>query len=195
MRITGGIIGGRRILVPKTAIRPTQDRVRAAIFSSLCGRIARACVLDIFAGSGAMGLEAFSRGASFVCLVESDPDALRVLRENVARLCHAPFPPENVIKVVRNDAMRFLRRRSPLPGGPGAGRSFDIIFADPPYDRDGARVKKILSALSTASMLETGGLLVMEQEVRAPVPAREGWRIVRNKAYGGTRVCFFMKET
>ena len=140
MRITGGFLGGRNIVVPKTGLRPTQDRVRAAVFSSLSAMVVDAVVLDIFAGTGAMGLEAFSRGAAFVCWVEKDFKTFRVLRENIVRLCGSA---DSGRRMLCSDAVKFLA----CPERDEERSSFDIVFADPPYDHDGAWLKKILSLL------------------------------------------------
>ncbi len=197
MRITGGILGRRRILVPKTNIRPTQDRVRAAIFSSLAERVGGSRVLDLFAGSGASGIEAFSRGANFVCWVESDPGALRTLRENVRVLCEAGNTPSGARTwIVRDDAIRFLEqlgRSDPMPGGIPSQDAFDIIFADPPYDNDGAWLDQLLTALSRLPILNDDGIFIMEQRARSPLPAHAKWNLTRDRKYGETRILFFQK--
>ena len=103
MRITSGIFGGRTIKVPP-GIRPTQDKVRQALFSSLGERIGGARVLDLFAGSGALGLEAWSRGAESVCFVESDARVFPILKENIKTLCGE----QPALSAIRSDAIRFL---------------------------------------------------------------------------------------
>lgn len=195
LRVTGGILGGRTIRVPKMGVRPTQDRVRAAVFSSLAERIPGARVLDLFAGSGAMGLEAYSRGAASVCWVESDRRVLAVLRQNIRQLCgpesghginRVSVRPETC--VIMDDVLRFARKRE------GRG-PFDIIFADPPYDRDGEWQKKILCALSAGSMLLASGLLMLEISARVPVLACAGWQLLKTKEYGETRILMFQRMT
>ncbi len=198
MRITGGTLGGRRILVPRTDIRPTQDRVRAAIFSSLAERIGGSRILDLFAGSGSTGLEAFSRGAAFVCWVESDPRALNTLRENIKVLCASEPDSDPATRVVRDDALRFLRRSSEpgcgLRGGNKATESYDIIFADPPYDSNGAWLARLLLLLAQGRILKDDGIFVMEQRAATPVQTYDGWTIARDGKYGGSRVLFFRKN-
>jgi 16S rRNA (guanine966-N2)-methyltransferase len=126
MRIVAGQFGGRRLVIPKdTRVRPTADRVREAWMSILGEELNGARVLDLFAGSGALGLEALSRGATTATFVELNPPSLRALEQNVATLAL-----ENVVTVHRGDAMRFAER---LPE-----RGFDIVFADPPYSIDHA---------------------------------------------------------
>ncbi|HZB28145.1 MAG TPA: 16S rRNA (guanine(966)-N(2))-methyltransferase RsmD, partial [Gemmatimonadales bacterium] len=126
MRIVGGQFGGRRLVVPKDArVRPTADRVREAWMSILGDELAGARVLDLFAGSGALGLEALSRGAESVSFVELNPPSLRALHQNITSL-----GVESQVTVHRGDAMRHVER---LPAG-----AFDIVLADPPYTVDHA---------------------------------------------------------
>jgi 16S rRNA (guanine966-N2)-methyltransferase len=126
MRIVSGQFGGRRLVMPKDArVRPTADRVREAWMSILGEELNGARVLDLFAGSGALGLEALSRGAASATFVELNPPSLRALDQNVATLGL-----ENIVTVHRGDAMRYAER---LPE-----HSFDIVFADPPYTIDHA---------------------------------------------------------
>ncbi len=196
IRITGGSLGGRLIRVPQAGVRPTQDRVRAAVFSSLAELVPGARVLDLFAGSGALGLEAISRGAARVCWVESDRRVLAVLRDNLRQLCgpsgpeaglgrHAP--PAGEFQVVADDALRFIRRAPP-------DLVFDLIFADPPYDRDGEWLKNILNAISAGSILAPNGLFIAEVSARSAAVPWLGWRLVRRRDYGETRVCVLARN-
>jgi 16S rRNA (guanine966-N2)-methyltransferase len=166
--------------------------VRAAIFSSLAERIGGSRVLDLFAGSGSTGLEAFSRGAAFVCWVESDPRALNTLRENAALLCKPEHGSDAVIRVARDDALRFLKRDGD-PERHTPADSYDLIFADPPYDSDGAWLAKLLALLAQGRTLKDDGIFVMEQRASTPVPPHDGWTITRDARYGDTRVLFFRK--
>lgn len=126
MRIVGGQFGGRRLVIPKdTRVRPTADRVREAWMSILGEALTGARVLDLFAGSGALGLEALSRGAASVTFVELSPPSLRALDQNIAALGTG-----DLVTVHRGDAMRYAER---LPEG-----AFDIVLADPPYSMDHA---------------------------------------------------------
>jgi 16S rRNA (guanine966-N2)-methyltransferase len=126
MRIVGGQYGGRRLVVPKDArVRPTADRVREAWMSILGDALTGARVLDLFAGSGALGLEALSRGAASVTFVELNPASLRALDQNITTL-----GVEDAVTVHRGDALRYAER---LPEA-----AFDIVLADPPYTIDHA---------------------------------------------------------
>lgn len=196
IRITGGVFRGRQVLVPPR-IRPTQDKVRSAVFSILGGVVSGARVLDLFAGSGALGLEAASRGAESVCWVEAERRVMSVLKKNVETLC--PMCGEEALPVhglgrmkpgsgrfalIQAEVLRYLKRVRPtLP--------FGIIFADPPYDAGGLWLKKILSGLSGQLIVEKDGLFIMEQSARAPVATQTGWQLIERKTYGDSQICFF----
>ena len=144
MRITGGEVGGRRIKVPK-GIRPTQDKIRAAIFNILGDKIKGAKFVDLFAGSGSVGIEAISRGASEVIFVEKSRKVLAVLNENLKSLGCV-----NKSKVIMADALK-VKIETP-----------DIIFADPPYDKGFA--KKVIDL-----WLKSKTLLILEHSKREKV--------------------------
>lgn len=188
IRITGGQWRGRLIRVPRGGLRPTQDRVRQAVFSTLAGRIAGARVLDLCAGTGAYGLEALSRGAARATWVEADRRVAAALRDTVASLAGSPEPgaaPAEAgrARVVAADVRRFL-------AGPDAGAPYDVVFADPPYDADGAWSRIILSGLSARSIFAPGGILVLEQTSRAPAAGGPGWRTASIRRYGETRITY-----
>ena len=181
IRITAGAWRGRLLRVPRGDVRPAQDRVRLAVFSSLADRVPGARVLDLFAGTGAYGLEALSRGAASATWVENERRVLAVLCENVKALCSPDSPEGRGMAVVRADALRFLVRG-------GGDASYDLIFADPPYDRAGGWLKKILSALTGRSILKSDGLLIMEQSAHVPAVTREGWQQLKCRVYGETQI-------
>ena len=123
MRVTGGELRGREVAVPAgRAVRPTQDRVRQALFSALATRIAGSQFLDLFAGSGAVGLEAWSRGAAGVVWVEQNPRVLRVLQANIGALCAPAGVACGTARAVRSDVLGFLER----PGEHGCRRSWRL---------------------------------------------------------------------
>ena len=177
---------GREIRVPRGPVRPTQDKVRAAIFSALGDFTAGARVLDLFAGSGALGLEAWSRGADGVYWVEQDRRVLAALRDNIGQLC--PEGGERT-RCVALDALRFLAR------GAGPAPAFDLVLADPPYDRAGAArwLEKTVSALAAGSMLRPGGLLVFELSADEAAVPQAGWTLIWERTYGGTRVLMYRR--
>lgn len=180
MRITSGVLGGRTVKVPIKYVRPTQERVREALFSSLAGSVVGARVLDIFAGSGALGLEAWSRGAAAVTLVEKQGLVFNNLRSNIEAL--KKNGPEGSIQCIKMDALLFLNK-------PAAGQ-YDLIFADPPYDDD--VFEKTLNAIAGQSILHPNGLLIFEMRskkrlLEAPLEflrQSDQWELVKQKTYG-----------
>jgi 16S rRNA (guanine966-N2)-methyltransferase len=184
MKITSGLLGGRLLRVPAhPTLRPTQDRVRQAVFSSLGDLVAEARVLDLFAGTGSLGLEAWSRGAAAVIWVESDRRVAEALEASVRELCRGGEG-AGTAEVVRMDVYAFLERQAPGRG------PFDLVLADPPYDRGAGadRMGKTLRALGAGSILSSRGLLVFEMAADDPVAVPPGWTWMRDKRYGGTRV-------
>ena len=150
-----GTYGGRTLAAPAgRATRPTSDRVREALFSILGERVRGARVLDLFAGSGALGLEALSRGAAEATFVDAAPEAVRAVRTNLARLGVDA-------DVRRADARAFLRSAS------AAARHYDLVFLDPPY-RLAAQLGRDLSAALPA-VLAPGAVVVAESDRRAPL--------------------------
>ena len=184
MRIIAGYVKGMPLAVPRRGVRPTSDRTRAAIFSSLGERVMGARVLDLFAGTGALGLEAASRGATDVTFVESAPDALETLEGNVAefvkRLCGAGSG-HPILQIQRGDVANELARLA------AAKERFQVIFADPPY---GAEAQALLADEMLPGLLSDGGVLVLESSKRDMVLAREPWELFRGSTYGDTRVDF-----
>jgi len=157
VRIIAGEKKGHRIAAPKgVATRPTSDFVRETAFN-LIGPVDGATVLDVFAGSGALGLEALSRGAAHATLVDSAPAAIEAIRANVAALALA----REEVDVRRQDARAFLR------GARAAARQYDLVLLDPPY-RLAAELGRELSPLLHA-VLAPGGLVVSESDRRAPL--------------------------
>ncbi|WP_320065219.1 16S rRNA (guanine(966)-N(2))-methyltransferase RsmD [Micromonospora sp. RTGN7] len=177
-RIVAGALGGRRIAAPPGAgTRPTSDRVREALFSAVQAHVdlAGARFADLYAGSGAVGLEALSRGAAYVLLVESDPRAARVVRENIAALRATP-------------AARLVTGKvaTVLAAGPDGG-PYDVVFADPPYAVPDTEVAAMLSALVGGGWLAADALVVVERSSRTgPLPWVEGVTGERSRRYGET---------
>ena len=177
MRIIAGSARGRRLAAPKgTATRPTSDRAREGLFATVTairGPLPGARVLDLFAGSGAIGLEALSRGAVRVLFVESDGRAARVIRANLAAVA---LPGGELICC---QVQPFLDR------GPGAEAAFDLVVADPPYAASEAEVTGMLTALASGGWLAPGSLVAVERATRAgPLPWPAGYRADRSRRYG-----------
>src|SRR3954447_14940627 len=155
MRIISGIHGGRRLQAPAGLdTRPTSDRVREALFSILGERVQDAEVLDLFAGSGALGIEALSRGARRATLVDNAPAAIRAIAANLEALGADAT-------VARAEARRFLG------GASRSGRSYDLVFLDPPYRLAAALGRDLSAAL--AAVVAPGGTVVAESDRRAPL--------------------------
>lgn len=179
MRIVAGTAGGIVLEIPRTDIRPTMDRVRGAIFSSLGDLVAGATVLDLFAGSGALGIEALSRGAKSAIFVESQPKCVATIRRNLAK-AHLTGD------VRQTDAFTFLARADP-------SSRYDLIFADPPYckrvdDRD--FIGELFATEILGRILDPGGILILEQAPGSRLPAPSNWDLLRQKKYGSTEVLF-----
>jgi 16S rRNA (guanine966-N2)-methyltransferase len=177
MRIISGRLGGRDIGTVPEGVRPTSDRVRESLFSSL-GPMDGLAVLDLFAGSGALGLEAYSRGASRVVFVERSRRVARALKRRLVNLGIDPVQEES-ISLIEADAARALRR---LSGDPD--ERFDLVFLDPPY-AEGDR-ETTLEALFSAGILEPEARVVVEGPKRHPVPPLPGMRVVNERRYGDT---------
>ncbi len=159
-RIVGGVYSGRRIAAPPGRdTRPTSERVREALFGTLSALTDLSDIrfADLYAGSGAVGLEAASRGAAHVLLVESDPAAARVVRRNVTLLS------ADMVTVAARSVIQVLAA-GPVGGG------YDIVFADPPYSLSEKEIRAVLTALVERSWLAEDALVVLERATRSPEP-------------------------
>jgi len=193
-RVIAGEAGGRRLAVPDGRdTRPTSDRAREGLFStivSMLGSLAGARVLDLYAGSGAVGLEALSRGADHVLLVEQGSRATRVIRENIEAI---GLPGA----VLAADRVERVLARGPAPAGgqdspasaagqdrPEEGR-YDVVFADPPYALADTAVSQVLSLLADQGWLAPSALVIVERATRSgPVSWPDGFVPDRTRRYG-----------
>jgi 16S rRNA (guanine966-N2)-methyltransferase len=180
-RVIAGEAGGRRLAVPDGRdTRPTSDRAREGLFAtivSLTGSLDGARVLDLYAGSGAVGLEALSRGAEHVLLVESGSRAAGVIRDNIEAIGLAGA------EVVTDRVERVLAR-GPALSGAGGGR-YDVVFADPPYALPGDEVSAMLQTLRDHGWLAPGALVIVERATRSgPVSWPAGLQPDRARRYG-----------
>ena len=182
MRITGGEFCGRALAVPRTdAIRPTQDRVRAALFNILSPVVAGSAFLDLFAGTGAVGIEALSRGALRATFVETDPRHVAALRSNLEKVGAT-----DRADVVRADAYRWAANYS--------GEGFTLAFADPPYALGEERgYASVLATLASRGVVREGGLFVAEMTAVQRTEGTPGWELVRDRTYGRTRLCIWCR--
>ena len=173
MRVIAGSLGGRRLKAPRgRATRPTSDRVREALFAML-GELDGANVLDLFAGSGALGIEALSRGAGHVVFVERDPVALGVMRENLAALGIGA-----AASVRRADALAALQSARERQ------EKYDLVFIDPPYKQAHALTPELSAALPP--LLEHAARVVVESDRRSPLELP--FELQRSRTYGDTLI-------
>lgn len=182
MRVIAGAAGGIQLDVPKSGVRPTMDRVKAAIFSSLGELVIDAPVLDLFAGTGALGIEALSRGAASVLFVEEDAAAVSAIERNLARTKFEG-------RVRKQDVFAFLRSAQP-------SQAFRIVFADPPYEKmkSGERFTQLLlESTELANLVEPSGIFVLEKRPVEKMPATPLWDITRARRYGATEVLFLQR--
>ena len=185
MRVTGGEFGGRALSVPKSgAVRPTQDRVREAVFNIVQCEVAGADFLDLFAGSGAAGIEALSRGASSATVVELDRRHAEVLRRNLSGIAGAAAAR---CAVAVADAYRWIADYS----GPG----FSMGFADPPYALGEERgYASVLGTLAGRGGIRPGGLFIAEMTAVQRAEETPGWELLRDRTYGRTRICIWRRD-
>ena len=176
-RIIAGIAKGQPLQVPTTGTRPTADRVRESVFSAtehVLGGWSGVNVLDLYAGSGALGLEALSRGAQSATLVESSTQANSVIRANIAKTGLAAH-------VIKSDVTMWLAK-------PAAGQ-FDLVFMDPPYSLAGKLVTNVLKLLASAGWLADGGVVVVERDAKdADLDWPDGFTDITRRRFGNTIV-------
>lgn len=179
MRITGGIGRGRTLKVPAgTKVRPTSDKVKQALFNILGDRIAGARLLDLFAGAGAIGIEALSRGAAQAVFVDASRESLAVIRRNIDSLGLG-----GRAQVVAARAESFLKR----PSGP-----YDIVFLDPPYRTE---LAPLLRQVAGAGIVRPEGVVIAEHFKKQASPARaDGLELSREAVYGDTVLAFYRMQ-
>ena len=176
-RIVAGAAGGRRLTVPPKGTRPTTDRVRESVFNVLAARLdfEGISVLDLYAGSGALGLEALSRGAASVLFVEQDRRAAEVITGNIG----AVGLPGAVVR--RGSVATVLSA--------GTGAPVDLVFADPPYEVPAAEVESMLALLGSAGWVGAGTVVIVERPAAGPALAwPAGWEPWPQRRYGDTRI-------
>jgi len=178
MRIIGGKNKGKKIKVPKRGIRPTKGIIRGAIFNIIAENIHNAQVLDIFAGTGALGIEAIARGAESCVFIEKNP---QYLYTNIKNLC---LPSAEKIGLIMTDFRPGLKKV--------ADQQFDIIFVDPPYQRD--YIDKTLELISRYHLLKNQGLIVVEHSCETNFNLPADFIISKKKQYGKTAVSFISKD-
>jgi 16S rRNA (guanine(966)-N(2))-methyltransferase RsmD len=181
MRIISGVSKGRRLARPKSLIiRPTSDRVKESIFNLLGNEVEGGVVLDLFAGTGNLGIEALSRGAKKALFVEKGRQALRLIQTNLAQIGmedRSEILPQDV-----NRAIGILNQR---------GESFDLILMDPPYEK--GLIQRTLLKLNSHRIYHEDSILVVEHDRREPIPEKvEGWTLTRQRKIGDTLISFLI---
>jgi 16S rRNA (guanine966-N2)-methyltransferase len=176
MRVIAGSAKGRTLRTPGEGTRPMMDRVREALFSSLGALVPGAEVLDLYAGSGSIGLEALSRGAARVVFVERGRRAVTSLRDNVAAVGLGG-------EIVAGDVGPFLE---------ATRDRFDLVFVDPPYDCPLASVEEVLGKV--LSRLRVGGVAVVHRRAESGIPGVPGLALVDCRRYGDTEITRFVIE-
>lgn len=187
MRVIAGEHRGRRLDAPRTAAtRPTPDRVREALFSALevwlggPGSLLGAAVLDLYAGSGALGIEALSRGAAQAVFVERDGEALKVLERNLEGLDLSGRS-----RIMRGEAVAALKRLE------GSGVRFDAVLIDPPFTS--AEPGEALTILAGSGLLRAGSITVVEHPAKEPLTPPDGLGLLRSRSYGNVALSFLRR--
>ncbi|RMF61631.1 MAG: 16S rRNA (guanine(966)-N(2))-methyltransferase RsmD [Calditrichaeota bacterium] len=180
MRIIAGKYKGRHLIAAKDqSIRPTTDRIKEYIFQLLNDFVVDALVLDLFSGSGSLGLEALSRGAKEVTFVDNSSNSLRVLRKNIARV-----KVTEPVTIVKKDVLTFLK---------GNKQPFDLIFIDPPFKWN--RYEELLPLLFKETNLTEYGLVVLESEKSHHLPEEgEAFEVLRQKRFDRSIITFFTRK-
>lgn len=184
MRVVAGIAGGIPLVAPKTDLRPTMDRVKAAIFSSLGEGLEGARVLDLFAGAGCLGIEALSRGAASVVMVEKDARAVESIHRNLVKTKLTGATVHNL------DVFSYLDRLA-------KPENFDFILADPPYAKqreDRNFDPELLANDALFHALSPQGWFILEKMPGAKLDIPERWELLRERRYGATEVAYFQKR-
>ena len=181
MRIVGGEFRGRTLVSPRDdTIRPTTDRVRESLFSIIASRyheqLNNGRILDLFAGTGALGLEAISRGAEYCLFMENSPHGQSLIRENIANLDLAERT-----KLFRSDATKASKIGNLKP--------FSLVFADPPYNKGLA--EKAIAALHKGEWLAHGAIIIIEEDSSATLSEIEGCQLIDQREFGDTKMSFY----
>jgi len=183
MRVISGTSKGRRLVTPKSqGLRPTSDRVKESVFNILGEIVEEKVVLDLFAGTGNLGIEALSRGAKRAIFVEKGRQAVRLIQRNIAQ-CGMDGRSEIIPKDV-NRAIGILKQR---------GESFDLILMDPPYEK--GLILRTLEKLTPYKIYHEDSILVIEHDRREPLPEIvKGWNLIRQREIGDTTISFLTPQ-
>jgi len=183
MRIISGTSKGRKLVTPKSqSLRPTSDRVKESIFNILRIEMEGKVVLDLFAGTGNLGIEALSRGAKKAIFVEKGRQAIRLIQKNLSQLGLEEW--SEIVPRDANRAIGILKQR---------GESFDVILMDPPYEK--GLIQKTLMKLRSHPIYKKDSILVIEHNKREPLPVTlAGWNLIRQRQIGDTLISFLTPQ-
>jgi len=181
MRIVGGKYRGKRIDYPKLGtVRPTQDRVKEALFNVIAKEVPGSVVVELFAGSGSLALEAISRGASRAVFVDINPACLKIIRKNIGSI-----DSQSISEVYKADALKAIERFEKR------GVKFNIVFVDPPYHK--GLPKKTLIKLARHDILWQNNIIIIEHSKRELIPEVEGINLLMQRQYGDTVLSYCRK--
>lgn len=204
MRVIAGRFAGIPLQTPRSGTRPTTDRTKEAIFSHLDAEgilVPGSRVLDLFAGTGALGFEALSRGADHAVFVDRSPQAIRLLKRAVSLLHHHPHWDQTTMSadIIRSDAGKAVQRLAEASQTPASSDvssesrhwAFDVIFLDPPYALPSSDLAHIISDLAADDLVAHEGELVIERSTRSqPVSLPAGWEASKIRHYGETSIVY-----
>lgn len=179
MRVIGGRMRGTNLDSPKDRrVRPTTDRIKEDLFNIIMPYIIDATFLDLFAGSGAIGIEAISRGAKEVYFIDNNMDSLRLVKKNIKKTRCEEFS-----KVIKKDSMSFVN---------STNMKFDIIFLDPPYKYE--KLKNLIKNIVKCDILNDDGVLIVEHDKNISIGEFENLKKIRSKSYSLTAIEIFVLE-
>jgi len=181
MRVVSGLARGHKLLSAEgEGIRPTSDKVKEALFSSLGDRVYNSSFLDLFAGSGAMGIEALSRGCNYAAFVDINKEHIDIIRQNVNHVSKAiPAANYEILNIDAFEAIKLLSK---------SGKTFDIIFIDPPYGK--SEFFSVFDKIFDAGIINKDGIIIFETAKNASAPTSEHFNIIKSKIYGKTAVYY-----
>ncbi len=190
MRVTGGIIKGHKLQGPgkdKHLIRPTSDLVRESIFNILGDKVKDAMVLELFAGCGAFSIDALSRGAAQVCMVDNNRKALQIIAANLNKCFNQPPARIFQLDLTNNNCLSKLKNFLKVEN------YFNLIFSDPPYGKNLA--EKSLKLIAESNLMADDGLVILEEEAKEVLPEEEGCLLLIDKRkYGKTCLWFYQNK-
>ena len=191
MRITGGTARGHTLFSPKScnrSIRPTSDRTREALFSILAPEISNSTVLDLYAGTGTLGIEALSRGANLAVFVDQARQALELIHANLDHCFSSPRALLFQLNLTRSDTFKRLKNKLPLD------LLFDLVFLDPPYEKTLAQ--KTLQMVEKAGIVQNRGLVIVEERKDEQLPDQcGGLELIDQRQYGETGLWFYRQDS